>query len=106
MSSGKLSLFLKDLGYGATYSTGVIKIVFEQLSIHPGNAASKLTDQEIGNCLQVMATFGNVSGTINSLGKSASDIVADEKIREQISRMKNWNVEIFFPFVVQLVFFK
>jgi hypothetical protein len=55
MEQIKLSLYLKDLGYGSTYSSNVIFTVFEQLSIFPQNASQRLTDQEISYCLVMMA---------------------------------------------------
>ena len=57
-----------ELGYGATLSTNTIKAVLEQLSINPSNAAQKLTDQEIGNCLYMMATSLTNSPSINAIG--------------------------------------
>jgi hypothetical protein len=53
--SVSLKLYLKDLGYGSTFSSNVIFTVFEQLSIFPVNAPQRLTDQEVSGCLAMMA---------------------------------------------------
>jgi hypothetical protein len=67
MEEINLSLYLKDLGFGATYSSNVIFTVFEQLSIYPVNASQRLTDQEISQCLAMMSLNQSGNNTLISI---------------------------------------
>ncbi|KAI8897671.1 CCR4-Not complex component, Not1-domain-containing protein [Globomyces pollinis-pini] len=102
MESISLSLYFRDLGYGATYSSQVIFAVLEQLAIYSSNAAKKINVKELAKVLAMMAqTHSGLQGnpTLHSL---TYDIL-DEKSQDQLKQMKTWNVDLFFPMICQMI---
>ncbi|KAJ3269632.1 hypothetical protein HDV01_001148 [Terramyces sp. JEL0728] len=96
-----LHLYLKDLGYGATYSSNVILAVLEQLGIYPSNAHMKINDKDVANVLMMM--IQTCSGlpdnpTLHSLTSG----ILDEASEQMLSQMKTWNVDLFFPLSTKL----
>lgn len=99
--SQQLHRFLKDLGYGSTYSSNVIFTVFEHLSIYPGNARETLTAPEISKCLAMMAM--NHQGLyVNPTLFTILGQVLDDEHKEMVLRMKTWNLELFFTLVCKM----
>lgn len=97
-----LSLYLRDLGYGATYSSNVVFAVLEQLSIHPSNAATRITEPQVGKTLAMMASTS--SGLVdNPALTSLTFSILNHVDAELLAAMKTWNVELFFVLCRKLV---
>jgi hypothetical protein len=100
----KIAPFLQDLGYGSTFSANVILAVLEQLQIYPSNASSRITPQEIGAILSMMArTHSGLQD--NSTLSSLTSGILDEASQSLLDQMQTWNLELFFPLTKKIVKF-
>ncbi|KAI8909736.1 CCR4-Not complex component, Not1-domain-containing protein [Gorgonomyces haynaldii] len=96
-----LGSYLLDLGYGATFTSNVIFAVLEQLSIYPSNAPSKINEQEVGRTLAMMISVPTGLKENPALRSLTFDIL-NEQENDQMSKMKTWNAELFFPLIMKM----
>ncbi|KAJ3305272.1 hypothetical protein HDV03_001870 [Kappamyces sp. JEL0829] len=96
-----LASFLQDLGYGCTFSANVILAVLEQLQIYPSNASVRITPQEIGAVLAMMAKTHSGLPDNPTLSTLTSGIL-DENSLALLEQMQTWNLELFFPLVKKM----
>jgi hypothetical protein len=98
----KIAPFLQDLGYGSTFNSNVILAVLEQLQIYPSNAPMRITAQEIGAVLAMMAKTHSQLNDNPTLHALTSGML-DENNQALLDQMKTWNLELFFPLMKKLV---
>ena len=98
----QIAPFLQDLGYGSTFNSNVILAVLEQLQIYPSNAPMRITAQEIGAVLAMMAKTHSQLNDNPTLHALTSGIL-DENSQALLDQMQTWNLELFFPLMKKLV---
>jgi CCR4-NOT transcription complex subunit 1 len=95
-----ISLFLRDLGYGATFSSNVIFATLELISIYP-NKASSVTDEQVGKLLAMMVSTAQGLPSNPSIISITQGLLSDVEL-DQLQKLKTWNVELFFPLLMKM----
>ena len=102
MEHNQIAPFLQDLGYGATFNSNIILAVLEQLQIYPSNALSRITPQEIGGVLAMMAKTHSQLNDNPTLRTLTAGLL-DDSSQSLLDQMQTWNLELFFPMMKKMV---
>ncbi|KAH6563032.1 hypothetical protein BASA62_008802 [Batrachochytrium salamandrivorans] len=97
----QLASFIKDLGYGATYSSNIILAVLEQIGIYPSNARTKITELGLAQLLGMMALTHTGLPENPTLQALASGILSEPEI-SQLHKMTTWSIDLFFNVLVKM----
>ncbi|EGF78328.1 hypothetical protein BATDEDRAFT_35788 [Batrachochytrium dendrobatidis JAM81] len=100
-SEVQLVNYIKDLGYGATYSSNVILAVLEQIGIYPSNAHTKITELELARLLAMMALTHTGLPENPALRALVSGILSEPEV-DQLRNMTTWCIDLFFNVLVKM----
>lgn len=101
-SDVSLASFLKDLGYGSTFSSTVIAAVLEQVGIHPSNGPQRITESVVARLLAMNAVTHTGLKENPTLVPLCQDLLSEAELK-QMHSMTSWNTELLFPFLMKLV---